>query len=64
MHLKCPRCHTAGLLCAPDAQKNLTEQQRIGKHNIPEMNGMHLSGTNAGGTLTDGHIQWGFFETT
>jgi hypothetical protein len=34
MHLKCPRIQTAGLLCAPGAQKNLTEQQRIGKQNI------------------------------
>ncbi len=34
MHLKCPRIQTAGLLCAPGAQKNLAEQQRIGKQNI------------------------------
>jgi hypothetical protein len=34
MHLKCPRIQTAGLLCAPDDQKNSPEQQRIGKHKI------------------------------
>ena len=27
MHLKCPRIQTAGLLCAPDGQKNSPEQQ-------------------------------------
>lgn len=40
MHLKCPRIHLRGCYALLIGQKNLPEQQRIGKHNIPESFGM------------------------